>query len=530
MATDLTSSKSRHSRISRIYPYIRHTIPTVRLAVAKALRTFATVEIDRMDWMYDKFFSLLYQNLVLEERPDVRAVTFDAFIAAVNEVEQNGGLDGTVGCNLEDWYEIAMTPIGLPLDNNLFVRVGKGSSGYNVDKPMLAGDVSLVPIEKMLETRISAAKALAFLRKFNTENEVSDVGLLRKAISSRSAHKIWLASVIIEEWAKRADSETEGQLQALGKTDEVGQQLADVLVKFVEAGPPGTYDEQTMILRRIMSECQALFNAFAVEGKVSKAKIPTLPTKVDPLDSSDKVFTIHTAQMVVGPHFDALAKSLGKNAVKMLPSLQDRQRRVMISMGYLASMRDRLDVQVFSAVCGALIGLRVMPAKFGPVVKSVMDGVEVGARQAILLVLTAETRERGAAVPRGGQCRCVCRSLQFASLDRQEQSVWKGHQEHPRLPVPGHAGDAGVWRAAERDRRDHLAQRGEVGRDAEEGSRRGEGRRRRDGAAVDDAPQPTRSFSYVQGSRNEVWRVALRPSPAVLARHQLGTAGDVPGR
>lgn len=349
----------------------------MRLAVAKALHTFATVEIDRMDWMHDQFFSLLYQNLVLEDRSDIRAVTFDAFMAGVSEVEQNGGLDVTVECNLEDWYKIAMTPIGLSLDGNLFVRVGKGSSGYNVDKPMLAGDVSLVPVEKMLETRISAAKALAFLRKFNMEDEVSDVGLLRKAISSRSAHKIWLASVIVEEWAKRVDSERAGEVQALGKTDEAGQQLAEVLVKFVESGPPGTYDEQTMILRRIMSECQALFNAFAVEGKVPKAKIPTLPSKVDPLDTSDKVFTIQTAQMVVGPHFDALAQSLGKNGAKMLPSLQDRQKKVMISMGYLASMRDRLDVQVFSAVCGALIGLRVMPPKFGPVVKSVMDGVEV---------------------------------------------------------------------------------------------------------------------------------------------------------
>ena len=330
-----------------------------------------------MDWMFDRFFSLLFQNLVLEDRSDIRAVTFDALIAAVTEVNQNGGLDVTVGCNLEDWYEIAMTPIGLPLDSSLFVRAGKGSSGYNVDKPVLAGDVSLVPIEKMLETRISAAKALAFLRKFDMKDDVSDVGLLRKAIMSRSAHKIWLASVIIEEWAKRVDGEAEGQLQALGKTDEAGQQLADVLVKFVESGPPGTYDEQTMILRRIMSECQALFNAFAVEGKVPKAKIPTLPAKVDPLDASDKVFTIHTAQMAVGPHFDALAQSLGKNAAKMLPSLQDRQRKVMISMGYLASMRERLDVQVFSAVCGALFGLRVMPPKFGPVVKSVMDGVEV---------------------------------------------------------------------------------------------------------------------------------------------------------
>jgi len=151
-----------------MYPYIRHTIAGVRLAVVKALYTFATADISRSDWMRPVLFSLLFQNLALEERADIREVTFTTFIAGVKELEEQGALE-TVTCSLGKYYGIVMTPIGSPLDPKLFEKVGKGSLGHNVDKPMMAGDLSLVSMETMLETRIAAAKALAHLRSYNLD-------------------------------------------------------------------------------------------------------------------------------------------------------------------------------------------------------------------------------------------------------------------------------------------------------------------------------------------------------------------------
>lgn len=202
--------------------------------------------------------------------------------------------------------------------------------------------------------------------------------MLQNCLKSASAHKIFLASVIVQEWAINMDGQQEGELVCLGKNDKDGTALAATLIEFVEKPPPATYHEMSVILQRIQAECQALLTAFAMEGKVSKDKIPTLPTQVDPLSSSASVFSLKTAQSAVGPHFDALSK-LVKPAVKatVLPSLQGRQRKIMASIGFFSIMKERYDVQVSTAVCGALIALRVMPAKFGPVVKSVMDGVRV---------------------------------------------------------------------------------------------------------------------------------------------------------
>jgi TATA-binding protein-associated factor len=72
---------------------------------------------------------------------------------------------------VEEWYAIAMTPIGSPLDEDLFLTVGK-RGGHNVDKAMMTGDMSLVTMDVALQTRIAAAKALALLRRYSIE-EVS---------------------------------------------------------------------------------------------------------------------------------------------------------------------------------------------------------------------------------------------------------------------------------------------------------------------------------------------------------------------
>ena len=104
--------------ISRIYAFIRHPISSVRLAVAKALHVFATVSaLPRDDWLQADFFSLLFQNLVLEVRSDIREISYAAFSAAIEEVNDEAGtLDVRIATSLDDWYEMVMTPIGVPLD------------------------------------------------------------------------------------------------------------------------------------------------------------------------------------------------------------------------------------------------------------------------------------------------------------------------------------------------------------------------------------------------------------------------------
>ena len=82
--------------------------------------------------MLEPFFQLIFQNLVLEQNPEIRRVSFAAFEAAL----ASPALNETVGPNVEEWFKMVMTPVGSPLDADLFYRAGKTGS-YNVDKPMM---------------------------------------------------------------------------------------------------------------------------------------------------------------------------------------------------------------------------------------------------------------------------------------------------------------------------------------------------------------------------------------------------------
>lgn len=161
-----TGPRSRLALISRIYPFIRHPIHTVRLSVAKALHTFATVpSLPRVDWILEPFFQLLFQNLVLEQHADIRHLSFAAFKAALSESAAANTINDVVSPNVGEWYKMVMTPVGSPLDAELFFRAAKTGS-YNVDKPMMEGDLGLISTNTVLETRIVAAKALALLRRY----------------------------------------------------------------------------------------------------------------------------------------------------------------------------------------------------------------------------------------------------------------------------------------------------------------------------------------------------------------------------
>jgi TATA-binding protein-associated factor len=389
----MAAHEDRYALISRIYAFMRHPITAVRLAVARALLVLATVPTLPRDWIRADILSLLFQNLVLEDRAEIRDVSAQTLAAMFAETN----LDGTVAPNIQDWYAIVMTPVGSPLDVNLFV--GRRVRGHDVDKAMFAGDMSLVSADTVLETRIAAAKALALLRTH--AHTFDDLALVREYLASPSAHHVFVASTIVREWATAAPE--------AARSADLGPTLIPLLA------PRPTYSEMSTMLTRVYTEVKALFSAFTTEGKVKKDRIPDLPSRVDPLGGAD-AFTLDTARRAVGPTFEALTGLLkGASAKSVLANLRDRQRKAMSSIGFFSAMKERLDVQVSASVAGALIALLTMPPKVGPVVKAVMDAVK---KEESLLLQTRAAESVGAFI-------AYCSSPQFAAPVNPTDKVLK---------------------------------------------------------------------------------------------------------
>lgn len=68
-----------------------------------------------------------------------------------------------------DWFAVVMTPIGIPIDASAFYNPSITVEGalpverHNVDKNMLAQDLSLITVEVTFKARIATAQALACL-------------------------------------------------------------------------------------------------------------------------------------------------------------------------------------------------------------------------------------------------------------------------------------------------------------------------------------------------------------------------------
>lgn len=161
-----------------MFPFFRHTIANVRLAVVNTLQTFMTVASLPKDWITLPYLRLLYQNLIVEERGDIRNATLSAWRLVLSIISSvTGWLESLVTQQvLLEWYAVLMTPLGLPLDASAFydataaIEQDGVSERHNVDKNMLAQDLALIPIETVLKARVAAASALACIIAFWPNN------------------------------------------------------------------------------------------------------------------------------------------------------------------------------------------------------------------------------------------------------------------------------------------------------------------------------------------------------------------------
>jgi len=122
------------------------------------------------EWIAAPFLRLLFQNLIAEERSDIRDASLSAWrtALAIMTATPDWILSVITQQLVLEWYEIVMTPLGVSIDPTNFYRPTPAADGdlperHNVDKNMLAQDPSLITPEVTLKARVSTATALAYL-------------------------------------------------------------------------------------------------------------------------------------------------------------------------------------------------------------------------------------------------------------------------------------------------------------------------------------------------------------------------------
>jgi TATA-binding protein-associated factor len=165
---DINRSHSLTQLAPLLFPFFRHTISGVRLTVVRTLHDFITVQSLPSDWIDTTFLRLLFQNVLLEERDDVRGLSVQTWRLSLQRVMPNiTDVNSLIPVVVfRDWIECCTTPIGNELDTKrLFVLNAFNDSGeaHNVDKNMIYQDLSLLSEHVVWQARIATAQCLAIL-------------------------------------------------------------------------------------------------------------------------------------------------------------------------------------------------------------------------------------------------------------------------------------------------------------------------------------------------------------------------------
>jgi TATA-binding protein-associated factor len=381
-----TNSTGISLLIPRLFPFFRHTITTVRLAVLHALQAFLRVPDLPKDWVDDRLVRLLFQNLVVEGRQSIRDIsmaTWQTTLAILTQEQEKETVSSRLievsRHHLQSFFTILMTPLGSPIDFHLFYKADSGSTSLearNMDKGTLSQDLALIGVDTVIRGRLGAAEALGSIMAHWTRSDGDEKqfeSFILQHLSSSSALQKCLAAVVVQEWAQAASNINRDCLKGSQLAEHIGSRLIQIL----DSPPPATYAEMVVMLQRIQSQCQGLYNYYAKDAKVPKNKIPALPVTVDTLGQDSSAFTIEVAKVVVGKEYDTMMGQIpAKTRKTVTPVLQDRRLKLITDIGFYQSIKEKQDTQVGASVAGAAIALQAMPTKLNPVIRSIMNSVK----------------------------------------------------------------------------------------------------------------------------------------------------------
>jgi TATA-binding protein-associated factor len=196
-AANHDEEKSFAVLIPRLFPFLRHTIRTVRLAVLRTLRTLLSIKQERgTSWISARAMRLIFQNVLFEQADQVRDLSLQVWTELLSSISANE-LQSMFHESLHPVASLLFTPIGTSRNNvamesafiirpsgqawapaNVRTEKTAGKRGrkkdvedwsaaqnkpHNLDGPVIRGDVDLMGEDVMIKSRISGAKAFGQL-------------------------------------------------------------------------------------------------------------------------------------------------------------------------------------------------------------------------------------------------------------------------------------------------------------------------------------------------------------------------------
>lgn len=401
------------SLVPKLYPFLRHSITNVRKAVLNLLQAFLSIKDDFIKhWINGKVFRLIYQNILLEQNPEVLKMSYDVYISMLLEYRAKNpdkNVDHLFGKHLAPILHLLITPIGehgknynmelqyilkpsqhyqLHLERKRNTSVAAksdipppaNSERVNIDAPMIAGDVTLLGTEVIFNTRVMGAKALgltlAMFQEATLKSFFSNV--LVDCLKLPYATPRMLVAIIVSEFCKNV-------LQPFPPTEQqsipsfVSETFQPIFVSHLnDPSNFPTFRELVPSLKALRTQCQSLLSTFVDVGMLPPQRLPQLAIIVKgESEAGSEAFGIDTAERVHGEYSDKLFKHLS-NSYKILAKkpLEDAKHRVLQAIEIAKEAKRSRTCNVLSNYASAALLFDGLPAKLNPFIRALMDSIK----------------------------------------------------------------------------------------------------------------------------------------------------------
>ncbi|KAI4093772.1 MAG: hypothetical protein LQ344_002675 [Seirophora lacunosa] len=472
--------------VPRLYPFLRHTITSVRSAVLRALQTFLNLGgNDTKGWIDGRILRLVFQNLLVERNEQTLSLSLEVWEALSKTLRQEGPQRfwSEFVDHWNDALDMTLHPIGtsrnpIRMDTGLLMRPsgqmcapsmvpatrpspGHGgeppakrrrrsekkeeppAAGHNVDGHMIQGDTDLVGMETLIRSRIFAARAFGHALSLCPLQAVEQIiGEVIERLRSPFSTTQMVAALIIDEYARSSEGSS-----ALHETACVP------LRSLLEDERPSSYNDIVPFLRIARAQCHSLLNSFRDQAHVAQSKIPVLAVVVQgEAEAGPSAFSIANAEAVVGADFDRLKKMLTPaQRVTSLQLLNDARANAVASVEGAKRVKGERDTRIRAAASGALVALRDIPKKPSALIKGLMDSIKLeenlelqkrsAASVAALISHYASSGKRGPAD------KIIANLMKYYCVDTSET---------PEFPVNSSLKDVVLSLRKEEDRKDHA--------------------------------------------------------------------------
>lgn len=410
------SERSFALLVPRLYPFLRHTITSVRSAVLRALLTFVKIDgTGTTDWLNGKILRLVFQNILVERNQDTLDLSLQLWAALVTHLSRNPHhLAAEFSSHVDPLMQLTLHPIGvsrhpLPMNASLFQKPSGNTysipssfisptarpispviddpphkksrrksakshepilmtSTHDVDGHMMQGDVDLVGMDTLIRSRISAARAMGLIMSRIPTGvlEFYDASII-PAFSSAFASTQLTSLLIVDEYAKNCFMKE----QAVAR-------FMKPLQMIIESDRPFYYRDLVNYMHLVRAQCSQLLNTFRDTGKVASSRLPVLAIVVQSeAEAGPDAFSLQTAEKCINEDYERLKKSMSA-AQRLIATqaLSEARENVVEAIINAKNLKEQRDIRIKSAAASALVAMKVSPKRPTHIIKGMMDSVK----------------------------------------------------------------------------------------------------------------------------------------------------------